>query len=507
MTSIRRHRIPDSLVPQVVRSLLRRPWRIAVVDDQRTWRAYAVLVGAWFAASWVGRGSKAKRVGIMLPTSGMFPVALLGVWLARRTPVPLNYLLKPSELEYVIRDAELDAVITVRPMLERFGDLPEGVTPLFLEDMPRRGIPRPRFRVRFKPAETAILLYTSGTSGKPKGVELTHRGVAANVIQSRIWGQVTRADVFLGVLPQFHAFGLTVLTLLPMATGSLAVYTAEFKTANLRELMRKHHPTGFIGVPAMYNAFLLDRRATADDFSSFRFLISGGEPLPPRVKEKFESRFGRTISQGYGLTETGPVLNWLRPQDHRPESVGKPLPGVDEIIVDEAGRRLPPGQAGEVRVKGPNVMKGYFKLPEANAKAFDRDGYLKTGDIGMFDEAGNLYLTGRISDLIIVAGENVYPREVEEVINGCPGVADSSVTGVPDDARGQVPAAFVELAEDADLDETAIRAWCRERLARYKVPRYVVIVEKLPRTATNKVARKELPLDLVASRRRGSGDD
>jgi long-chain acyl-CoA synthetase len=490
-------RYPPSILPTIIRRLLLRPWRVVVVDDQRAWRGIALYVGALFLASFIERQTRRRRVGIMLPTSGMFPMALLATWLVRHTAVPLNYLLKPAELEYVIRDAELDAVVTVRPMLERFGNLPAGVTPLFLEDLPRKSIPRLRLTPRPRPSATAVLIYTSGTSGRPKGVQLTEANIAANVTQCAEWGAVTARDVFLGVLPQFHSFGLTVLTLLPLATGGRAVYAAQFRPRHILDLVRKYRPTGFVGIPAMYNALLTYRHARPDDFRSFRYLIAGGEPLPSRLREAFEQRFGITICQGYGLTETGPVLNWLRPQDHRPESVGKPLPGVEEVIVDAAGRPLPADEVGEIRVRGPNVMKGYFKLPEANRKAFDEAGFFRTGDLGRFDAAGNLFITGRISDLIIVAGENVYPGEVEEVINAFPGVADSSVVGMPDSSRGQVPAAFVEPEAGAAVDEGAVRAWCRERLAPYKVPRVVRVIEKLPRTATGKVARKELPLDTL----------
>ncbi len=490
-------RRPRALLGPLLRNLRRHPFRTFIVDDQRGWRGIHLYLGALYLARAIERASPNRRIGLMLPTSGMFPLAAMATWLLGRTAVPLNYLLRPQELAYVIGDAELDLVVTVRPMIERFGELPEGVRPLFLEDLERGGIPPFRRAPAEDPARTAVLIYTSGTSGRPKGVELSVAALAANVSQCAEWGAVTERDVFLGVLPQFHCFGLTVLTLLPLTAGGKVVYTARFVPRRLFELMRRHRPTGFVGIPAMYNALLSDRKATSADFTSYRYLISGGEPLSSRVRERFEERFGITISQGYGLTETSAVLNWCRPEDGKPESVGKPLPGVEEVVTDIRGNPLPPGEEGEIRVRGPNLMTRYFKLPELTARAFDANGYFKTGDLGRIDESGHLFITGRISDLIIIAGENVFPTEIEEVLNTHPSVADSAVIGVPDPARGQVPVAFIELAEGATFDETALRAHCREHLATYKVPRSVQVIDELPRTPTGKVLRRALPVPAV----------
>lgn len=442
----------------------------------------------------------------MLPTSGMFPVATLATWLLGRTAVPLNYLLRTEELRYVITDARLDIVITVGPMIERFGELPEGVEPLFLEDISRRGIPRPRWPRRFTGKSIAVLIYTSGTSGRPKGVELSSAAMAANVSQCAEWGTVTHRDIFLGVLPQFHCFGLTVLTLLPLSVGGKVVYTARFVPRRLFELMRTHRPTGFVAIPAMYRAMVADRRATAVDFASFRYLISGGEPLPRALQDAFHARFGTGINQGYGLTETGPVVNWCRPEDRRPLSVGRALPDVEERIVDRQGHAVPPGEEGEIIVRGPNLMSGYLGHADLTAKVIDSEGFFHTGDLGNVDREGFLSITGRLSDLIIVAGENVFPAEIEEVLSAHADVKDAAVVGVPDETRGQVPIAFVELEEGAEFDESGLRAFCRERLATYKVPRTVRVIDQLPRTATGKVLRRVL-LDLDADTAGGANGE
>jgi long-chain acyl-CoA synthetase len=422
-------------------------------------------------------------------------MAMLSTWLLGRTVVPVNYLLKREERDDVLGDAGVDLVVTVAPMLERFGELPERVRPLLVDRLAMPRLPRPLRAARIDPEATAVLMYTSGTSGKPKGVELTFANLAANVEQCREFGEVTSQDIFLGVLPQFHSFGLTVLTLVPLVTGAKAVYTAQFSAGRLFALMRQHRPTGFVGIPAMFAAMLRDRRAGPADLVSIRLLISGAEPLPATTREEFEERFEKTIYEGYGLTECGPVLNWSRPGEGVAGSVGRALPGVEEKIVDPAGRPLPPGAEGEVCARGPNIMKGYYLRPEMTAGVFDCDGYFHTGDLGYIDAEGRLWITGRKSDLIIVGGENVHPREIEDVLDGHASIAESAVVGVPDRIRGEVPVAFVKLVAGAAFDEARLRAFCGEQLPRYKVPRRVVQVDEFQRGPTGKVLKRLLPRD------------
>jgi len=433
----------------------------------------------------------------MLPTSGLFPMALLAAWSLGRTIVPLNYLLRREEIEFVIEDAELDAVVTVGPMLDFVGGLPESLRLLKLDEMKAsfKGLPRPR-RMRGVPAdEPAVLLYTSGTSGRPKGVMLLERNLAANVRQCSEWADFDRDDVILGVLPQFHSFGLTVLTLLPLACGCRAIYTAKFQPARLVQLAVEHRPTAFVAIPSMFNALRLVKSAPHDAFASLRYAVSGGEPLPDAVSAGFRERFGVTVAEGYGLTETGPVANWCRPQEYRPHSVGPPLPDVEERIVDPEGRDLPPGEDGEVRIKGPNVMAGYYRRPEETAEAFDERGFFRTGDMGRFDDAGHLHITGRIKEMLIVAGENVFPREIEEVLDAHPDVKASAVVGMSDPSRGEVPLAFVEMIEGVEFDETALRSHCRTRLGQHKVPREIRRIDELPRNPTGKIMRRLLKSD------------
>jgi long-chain acyl-CoA synthetase len=243
----------------------------------------------------------------------------------------------------------------------------------------------------------------------------------------------------------------------------------------------------------MYNAILHVKDAEPADFASLRYIVSGGEPLPDAVAEGFHERFGVRINEGYGLTETSPVTNWCRPWEYRPHSVGPALPEVDQRILDLAtGAELPPGQDGEVVMKGPNIMRGYFNRPEETAAAFNARGFFRTGDIGRLDDDRHLFITGRLKEMIIVGGENVFPREIEEVLNRHPAVADAGVIGLMDPMRGELPAAFVELKEGQKAEERELLAWCRERLAGYKCPTFVRIVEKLPRNPTGKIVRREL---------------
>jgi long-chain acyl-CoA synthetase len=206
----------------------------------------------------------------------------------------------------------------------------------------------------------------------------------------------------------------------------------------------------------------------------------------------FHERFGIIINEGYGLTETAPVTNWCRPQDHRPHSVGLPLPDVEEKVIDAEGNRLGVDEEGELCIRGPNVMKGYYKMPEETEGVFDEEGYFKTGDMARIDADGHLYITGRIKEMLIIGGENVFPREIEDALSSHPSVHAAGVIGVPDASRGEAPIAFIELADGAEFDETALRSHCRERLAQYKVPREIRVLEELPRNPTGKIMRREL---------------
>jgi long-chain acyl-CoA synthetase len=300
-------------------------------------------------------------------------------------------------------------------------------------------------------------------------------------------------DLALGVLPQFHSFGLTVLSVLPLWCGMRVVWSARFVPGRIVKLIREHRPTVLVAIPSMYNALLSVKDAGPEDFRSLRLTVSGGEPLSDETAARFLERFGVRLNEGYGLTETAPVTNMCRPQEWRAHSVGPAVPGVRQRIVDPAtGAPVPTGQDGEVQIQGPNVMRGYYRLPEATAEAFTPDGFFRTGDMGRLDDDGHLYITGRIKEMLIIGGENVFPREIEEALNQHPSVQASAVIGKRDPMRGELPVAFVEVREGQTFDETALKQWCRQRLAGYKVPDEVRLVEALPRNPTGKIMRRDL---------------
>lgn len=477
----------------ILKSLARRAFTVVAVDDRRSWRGIDLLVGALHLASVIESKSSAKTLGILLPTGATTPMAALAGWMLGRTVVPLNYLLKPDELQYVIDDCETDLILSAGPMLDFMKFAPRVKHLVKIEELDYKRMPDLRWPAAAANDDLAVLLYTSGTSGKPKGVMLSHANLAANMRQVDQAIDFTPRDVMIGVLPQFHSFGLTVLTLLPLAAGIKVVYTARFVPAKLVKLIREHHGTIFIAVASMYGGMLSLKDAGPDDFKSLRLAISGGEPLSQAVAAEWKSRFGVLLNEGYGLTETSPVTNVCLPEIYKPNSVGPPLPDVVERIVDlNTGSPLPPDHDGEVQIHGPNVMRGYYKLPAETAAAFTPDRYLRTGDIGRLDADGHLYITGRLKEMMIIGGENVFPREIEEVLNQHPSVAMSGVIGIRDPLRGEQPLAFVELKEGAAFDERELQAWCRKSLAGYKVPIAVKRLDALPKGPTGKVQRREL---------------
>ncbi len=479
------------IASQILRKLRQRPIRSSLTDDQRCWKNVELLAGSASLARHLDSLKCSSATAFMLPTSGLAPLAMLGIWRTGRRVVPLNFLVSEADRAHIFSDSGADACVTVRPMVEMFGSPPPGVRTIYLEDMPRRlwnGI----LRTRSTPDEVATLLYTSGTSGKPKGVELTHGNLSANVSQAMRAAKFTPNDCIFGVLPQFHSFGFTVLTLLPMTIGCRVVYSAKFVPAKVLSLLQKHRPSFLVMIPSMYAALARDKKASKDMFSSVRIAVSGGEALPPIVREQFLDRFGVEIHEGYGLTETSPAAHISLPWASRIGTVGQALPEVETRIVGPTGAVLPAGQDGEVQLRGPNVMRGYHGMPEATAKVLDQDGWFRTGDMGQLDADGYLSITGRIKEMLIVGGENVFPREIESVLEVHPDVEACGVIGRSDEKRGEVPVAFVELRDGSSLRPSDLRSWAGERLAPYQCPREVFVVHTLPRNPTGKVQRREL---------------
>jgi long-chain acyl-CoA synthetase len=499
-----------SLLTTVAKHAVTRGKEVAIIDDQGRYTYQQVVGAAMFIAQEIERMTDRPNVGILLPTGAGAPIAMLGCWLARRTAIPFNYLLNKDELAWVIGDSDIDLLISVGPMLDFVGGrdiLPWGVQVLDMAELDFTGPPPLRWPPIFDGDETAVILYTSGTSGRPKGVMLTHDNIERNAWAGIEHSRIVSADVFLGVLPQFHSFGLTALTMIPLAVGARVVYTARFIPAKVIDLIRKHKPQVIMAVPSMYGALLSVKKAEPTDFESVRFAISGGEPLPSSVFEAYMDRFNLKLLEGYGLTETSPAMNWATNDRWKRHSVGQSLPGQTTVIVDDANRILPTNTEGEIMTAGPFVMKGYYKRPDLTAGVMcdlqvpDEEGvtrtrtFFRTGDIGRIDDDGYLYITGRKKEMLIIGGENVFPREIEEIINRHPDVRDAAVIGRQDDMRGEVPIAFVEMEEGKAFDEAGIRKLCRDNLAGYKVPKEIRVLPALPRNGTGKILRRQLKAD------------
>lgn len=487
----------NQILRPILGQLTRHPRRVAVIDDQRRWRGIELLAGAFHLARALDRAGASRHIAVMLPTSGAFPLTMLGIWLSGRVVVPINYLLSADERQLLIEHCEADTLITAGRMLEFLGDEPTGVNVIKLDEMRFKGMPPLRWPPKPEADDLAAILYTSGTSGTPKGVMMTHGNLASNVAAAVEHAQLRTADAFLGVLPQFHSFGLTALTLAPLRVGVPVIYAARFVPAKLVQLIRDHRPDIFMAIPSMYAALLNVKKAGPDDFKSIRLAVSGAEPLSKQVREGMRDQFGVNILEGYGLTETGPIVSWSLPELNEPGAVGPVLPGVEVRIVDAENKPLPTGEHGQIIVRSPSVMPGYYKQPELTDAVFDEDGFFHTGDRGKLDERGLLWVTGRIKEMMIIAGENVFPREIEEVLAEHPAVHSAGVVGLTDPSRGEIPVAFVQLVEDAEFDEAALRQWCRDRLAGFKVPRQIHAVDELPRSPTGKVLRRKLT-DLLA---------
>jgi long-chain acyl-CoA synthetase len=344
-----------------------------------------------------------------------------------------------------------------------------------------------------KADDLAVLLYTSGTSGSPKGVMLTHGNLQSDVDGAIESAQLKHQHRFLGVIPLFHAFGFTAMMLAPIQLGATIHYIARFSAVATVQAIREHQASLLFGVPSMFGAMLHLKNASAEDFRSIYAIISGGEPLPRALADAFEQRFGVTLYEGYGLSETSPVVALNSPREHRAGSVGKPLSSVQVKITDEAGNALSTDEIGEVWLKGPMIMKGYFNLPRETAAALTADGYLRTGDLGKLDRDGFLYITGRKKEMISIAGEKVYPREIEDILLKHPEIAEAVVLGKKDAARGEVIVAFVRPKPEQDVKPDQVRDFCRQQgLAQWKCPREVIVMDDFPRSATGKVLKRAL---------------
>ncbi len=348
--------------------------------------------------------------------------------------------------------------------------------------------------VQIDPIEdAAVILYTSGTTGRPKGAVLTHANLASNAhAVAEALDLKPATDRFLVVLPMFHAFAGTVGILTPLLAGAALVPVPRFDPQAITQAIAGHHATIFLGVPSLYAVLMrLDDDQVAQ-WRSVRLCISGGAALPQALMQAFEQRFQVPMLEGDGPTECGPVTAVNRPEGPRkPGSIGPPIPGVEMRIADPEGHWLPDGEHGEVCVRGPSVMRGYWNLPEDTAQSFFGD-WFRTGDVGWRDADGCFYLVDRIKDLIISNGINVYPRIIEEMLVRHPSVAEAAVVGEPNRVHGEIPIAYVTSAPQQQADDAELKAWCRQHLGSHEIPRRIEVVDALPKNAAGKILKREL---------------
>jgi len=485
--------------------------------------AMACQVAGGLRARGIGPGD---RVALSCPNVPYFPIAYFGILKAGATVVPLNVLFKPPEIAYHLRDADVTAYFCFEgtpelPMAAMAKDAlaqvdcgrlfvvmpktPGGPSPIdgatafapFTAGQP------PSFPTAGTgPDDTAAILYTSGTTGQPKGAELTHLNLFANAavsadIMTASWrAGVAEPVVALVTLPLFHSFGQVCQMLSGALTGNTLVLLPRFDPAAVLEAMRAEQVNTWAAVPTMYWALLQHVRANALDVApiadSLRLCISGGAPLPCEVLREFEATFGVRILEGYGLSETSPVATFNHVErPSKPGTVGQPIVGVYVACVNDQDEPVPTGERGEVVIRGHNVMKGYYKRPEATAEAL-RNGWFHTGDVGILDADGFLAIVDRKKDMILRGGFNVYPRELEETLMTHPAVSLVAVVGVPDARLGEEVKAFIVRRPDAAVIESEIVSWCRDRMAAYKCPRFVEFRDQLPMGATGKVLKRAL---------------
>ncbi len=463
-----------------------------------TWadiQAGARRVAGMLKQKGVGPGD---RVGMVLPNVPPFPVIFYGAVSIGAVVVPMNPLLKAREVKYYLEDSGASIVFAWKDMAEEAGKGAEAVGIECVEvgtDFAEvlAGIEPDDEVVSRADDDDVVLLYTSGTTGQPKGAQLTHHNMITNAATSaETLIEITEGDVVMGCLPLFHVFGLTCGLNAATLKGACLTLIPRFDAEKALEVVSRDQVTVFEGVPTMYAGMLNAKGAADADMSSLRTCISGGSAMPVEVMKKFEKTFDCVVFEGYGLSETSPVASFNQPgQERKPGSIGTEVRGCELKVVDDERNEVAQGEVGEIAIKGENVMKGYWGREEATAEAI-QDGWFLTGDMAKVDEDGFYFIVDRKKDLIIRGGYNVYPREVEEALYEHDAVAEVAVIGIPDDSLGEEVGAAVALKDGQKVEVEELQAFAKERLAAYKYPRAVWLVDELPKGPTGKILRREV---------------
>ncbi|MFB0615270.1 class I adenylate-forming enzyme family protein [Streptomyces sp. AGS-58] len=521
----------DSLVHALREAVAAAPDRtfLAYFDARLSYREADELsdgVAAHLAARGLARGD---RVAVLLQNSPHFVLAVLGAWKAGATVVPVNPMYKAGEVGHVLRDGEVTALICsdrawdaylretaagspVRivltacerdfqtrddPRVLSFERLPPAADADDLVTVARRGGPAPEDRVP-RPDDIALISYTSGTSGTPKGATNTHANIMHNAERQATGLGLPQPPVYHALAPLFHITGMVCQFGACLNSAGTLVLTYRFEPGVVLEAFAEHRPHYTVGPSTAFMALAAHPAVTREHFASFTNISSGGAPVPPALVERFRERFGPYIRVGYGLTEcTAPCASvppgLEAPVDPVSGTLSVGLPGADTVvrILDEQGAEVPFGEQGEIVVRGPQVVPGYWRRPDATAETFP-GGELRTGDIGFMDEQGWLYVVDRKKDMINASGFKVWPREVEDVLYSHPAVREAAVVGVPDGYRGETVKAYISLRPGVEADPDELAGYCKERLAAYKYPRQVEILPELPKTASGKILRREL---------------
>ncbi|AIM17378.1 fatty acid--CoA ligase family protein [Neobacillus sp.] len=458
------------------------------------------------------------HIALLLGNSPQFVISFYGALRLGATVIPVNPIYTVDEIEYILNNGDVKVVVGLDmmiPLAEKVHTFLPTVERYIICETEHNGLNQkgianlsvyPKLKsftdvissgdLSFQDAvlhddDTAVILYTSGTTGKPKGAMLTHKNLYSNAKDVGDYLNMNNDDRVITTLPMFHVFCLTVALNAPLLRGATLLIVPKFSPKEIFQVAKNYKATVFAGVPTMYNFLYQYPEGNPEDLKTLRLCISGGASLPVSLLNNFEKKFNVLISEGYGLSEASPVT-CFNPLDRprKPGSIGTSIINVETKVVNELGEEVPHGVVGELIVRGPNVMKGYYKMPEETAAVL-KNGWLYTGDMARMDEEGYFYIVDRKKDLIIVGGYNVYPREVEEVLYEHPDIVEAVVLGVPDPNQGEAVHAYV-VSKNPGLTDVDIISYCKEHLAKYKVPSSVFFLEELPKNTTGKILRRAL---------------